>query len=358
MLVNLATRFFNNSDTRRIITNFQYEVWKDAIREEMSSLGIPVVLQDDVITLIKPMNLEVTNWMEDHDEIISENQECFLEFCFNADGTVDRIKTANLLIHSKRLSVTTRFMLACQYWSSWDVLTFFKKLRKREKFQIKKKYSKVNKKLNQHEENVLKWIELYDEDCISESQPWGWCYEYFNWTDVSLQSRLLDDLPEEYCKILLDETFEEMDKEHIGRFCLSRMSADHREQLLIRFPLKVLRIYLFWPPYHYFLDAVSKVWNLLTEKHFTCLLHIIICQKIVNLWEDFDYVYLLRQFWHRSPDRLKQCVKETNIFEILMEIVKHGFHPKNIPRYFLHKQCFTDNVVLCMEMTYDLVAIQ
>ncbi|GFY78040.1 hypothetical protein TNIN_92221 [Trichonephila inaurata madagascariensis] len=145
MLVKLTTQFFNNSDTRRIIIDFGDEVWQAAIREEISTLHIPLVLQEDIIAFIKPIRLEVSNWMEDHDGIFSKKQERSLEFCFNADGTVDRIKTADLLINSKRLSVPTRFVLACQYWSSWDVLTFFKKLRKRARLRIQKMYSKLRR---------------------------------------------------------------------------------------------------------------------------------------------------------------------------------------------------------------------
>ncbi|GFR23589.1 uncharacterized protein TNCT_574161 [Trichonephila clavata] len=119
------------------------------------------------------------------------------------------------------------------------------------------------------------------------------------------------------------------------------MSAGHREALLKRFPLKVLRTYLLWPNQRFFMDAVNKVWDRLPGNHFACLLHIIICQKIVELWKDFHYVNLLRQLWHRSPDHLKQYVEGTDIFEILMEILKNGvpcwLHPNDIPeKFFLH----------------------
>ncbi|GFV63881.1 uncharacterized protein TNCV_5138861 [Trichonephila clavipes] len=351
ILVKLAAGFINDSNTRIIINNFKEEVWKKAMREKVSTLDIPLTLQEEIIALIKPIKSEVNSWMEDHDGIFTTEQECSLRFCFSADGTVDRIKTADSLIHSKWLGARTRFVLACQYWSSWEVLTFFTKLPRTTKLQIQRKYSKINQKINEHEKNVAKWIELYEEGCISESPPLRWC-DYYICTTVSLQSHVLDDLWKEEFKCLLDEAFEDTNKVHVGRFCLSRMSADHHEQLLIRFPLKVLRIYLFWPCHHFFLDAANNVWDLLPGNHFACLLHIIICQKIVTLWKDFDYVDLLRQFWHRSPVHLKQCVEGTDIFKILMEIVKHGFHQKDVPRYFfLHKQCFVDNTILCKEMT-------
>ncbi|GFV54205.1 uncharacterized protein TNCV_1496821 [Trichonephila clavipes] len=124
------------------------------------------------------------------------------------------------------------------------------------------------------------------------------------------------------------------------------MSADRREVLLKRFPLKILRVYLLWPCHHFFLDAVNNVWDQLQGRHFIRLLHIIICQKIVELWKDFDYVNLLRQLWHRSPDHLKRSIEGTDIFEILMEILKNGFNPKDAPgNFFLHD--IYDNAIEC-----------
>ncbi|GFY68862.1 uncharacterized protein TNIN_467371 [Trichonephila inaurata madagascariensis] len=197
------------------------------------------------------------------------------------------------------------------------------------------KYSRANENLTEHEENVIKWIKHYTAGSIIRSEPWD------HFTDASLQSRRLDDLSEEDRESLLREVFEDTDKMHIGRFCLSRMSVDHREQLLALFPLKVLRIYLHRPYLHFFMDAANKVWDQLSGKNFTCLLDIIIHQKILELWTDFDYVGLLRQFWRRSPDHLKQYVKETDIFEILMEIVKNGFPLKDIPLRFFSEAPFS-----------------
>ncbi|GFY58826.1 uncharacterized protein TNIN_147731 [Trichonephila inaurata madagascariensis] len=337
-LVKVAAGFLSDSDTRRIINDFKEKVWKKALREEMSGLGIPLTLHEEIIPLIKPIKLDVDYWIKDHNGIFTTEQECSLEFFFNGDGTVDRIKTADSLIYSEWLSVTTRFVLACEYLSRRDILTFFKNLPEAERNKILHEYSEGNKELNKHEEKVVQWITHYKEGCISESQPSG-CNRYrYNWTDVSVQSRLLDDLSKEDCNILLDALFESTKEMHVGRFCLSRMSADHREQLLTRFPAKVLSIYLFRPYHNFFLDAADKVWDLLPENHFICLIHVIIYSKIFALWSDFDYVELLRQFWQRSPDHLKLCVEGICISEILRKTIKHGWHVK---QHLRHRSFFS-----------------
>ncbi|GFY78035.1 uncharacterized protein TNIN_92171 [Trichonephila inaurata madagascariensis] len=356
--VKLVTDFINDCDTRKIITHSEDEIWKKAIKEKTSAFHIPLTLEEDIIALIKPIESEVFDWMEDHDGIFTTEQKYSLKFCFNADGTVDRVKTADSLIHSKWLDEKTRFVLACQYLSSMDILSFFKKMNSSVRLLFLLQYSKANENFNAFEENVVRWVQQYKAKHMFESKSMCWCPIWFNWTSASLQSRLLDHLLEDDCIVFLDHVFENTNKVHLARFCMFRMSVEYREDLLKRFPLKVLRIYLSWPCHHFFLDAANKVWDLLPGNHFFCLLHIIICQKIVDLWEDFDYVELLRQFWRRSPDHLKQCVEGTDIFEILMEIVKHGFHQKDAPRhFFLHANGYY-NVARCDYLIYKIIKHQ
>ncbi|GFY67794.1 hypothetical protein TNIN_206551 [Trichonephila inaurata madagascariensis] len=172
--VNLAAQFMNDLDTRQIIICTKYEIWSEIIRKETSALCIPLTLQEDIIASIKPIKSEICNWLYDHNGIFTKKQEDSLKFCFNADGEVDRDKTADLLIHSEGLGVRTRFVLACQYWSSWNVLAFFKNLQDFEREQILYKYSTANEDLNLYEKNAVQWIKDYKEGSIIKSR--SWCY--------------------------------------------------------------------------------------------------------------------------------------------------------------------------------------
>ncbi|GFY52838.1 hypothetical protein TNIN_412721 [Trichonephila inaurata madagascariensis] len=138
------------------------------------------------------MALEVENWRADHNGIFTMIQELSLRFRFHADGTVDRIKTADSLICSKGLDDDTSFVLACQYWSVDDVFTCFVEMLNTIKnhTQILCKYSRENKYLNEHEKNVLKWIHHLRAGSSLRFQPWD------NFIYASLQSRRLNDLSE------------------------------------------------------------------------------------------------------------------------------------------------------------------
>ncbi|GFU94612.1 transposable element Tcb2 transposase [Trichonephila clavipes] len=104
--------------------------------------------------------------------------------------------------------------------------------------------------------NVVQWVQDYKEGRINEARRW--CYQYYNWNYASLQSHLLDDLTEEERQSVIDNTFENSDRMRNSHFCVFRMSPDHREDLLKRFSLLVLGIYLLWLNQIFFLDAVNK----------------------------------------------------------------------------------------------------
>ncbi|GFQ74279.1 hypothetical protein TNCT_392431 [Trichonephila clavata] len=74
-------------------------------------------------------------------------RELLLDFYFNPDGTVDRVKTADLFVHSEEFDVQTRFVVACQYWSKSEVLAFLKNLHESAREQILHKYSTSNENL-------------------------------------------------------------------------------------------------------------------------------------------------------------------------------------------------------------------
>ncbi|GFQ97189.1 hypothetical protein TNCT_169911 [Trichonephila clavata] len=78
----------------------------DKERRRLSAFDIPFTLKDEIIALLKPMALEVENWRLDHKGIFTTKQELTLKFCFNADGTVNKIKTAHSLIRKTGLGAS------------------------------------------------------------------------------------------------------------------------------------------------------------------------------------------------------------------------------------------------------------
>ncbi|GFR21039.1 hypothetical protein TNCT_321581 [Trichonephila clavata] len=171
ILVELAAGFVNDYDTRKIINHSEEEIWKKVIRERISAFHIPLTLNEKLIALIKSMAIEVAIWRSDHIRIITTEQEWSLKFCFNVDGTVDLVKTANLLIHSEGLDMETRFILVCRYWSLCDVIAFFENLPESARQQILHKYSTSN----EEDDFVMKWIlKIVEQERIIRFILWKW----------------------------------------------------------------------------------------------------------------------------------------------------------------------------------------
>ncbi|GFY46702.1 uncharacterized protein TNIN_125861 [Trichonephila inaurata madagascariensis] len=247
------------------------------------------------------------------------------------------------MIHSDCLDEKTRFVLACQYLSRWNVFSFFRDMHSSTKKLFIDEYLMENGDRNIHEKNVETLI------ISRKSRP-------FLWTSVSIQSGLLDNESAEYRESILEHVFENTYKVHIARFCFPRLRADQREEFLILRPLKVLWIYLYWPYQKLFLDMANRVCQYLSGNQFHYLLHIIICQKIVALWKDFGYVNLLREFWQNSSDYLKENVDGTEILEIMKEILNNRLPANKVPRYFLlHETDVCENAIACEKMTSTLL---
>lgn len=143
--------------------------WQQLVREKVPSNNIPITLQDEIISLMISINVDVLNWMKDHESILTYQQLWLFKFCWKSDGTVDRIKTANSLIHSKYFDVHTRFVMACQYWKGWDILVFFENLHEYARRSILEEYSKETERRNAHEENVVEWVRMYTNRDLSFS---------------------------------------------------------------------------------------------------------------------------------------------------------------------------------------------
>ncbi|GFT97362.1 uncharacterized protein TNCV_243781 [Trichonephila clavipes] len=100
------------------------------------------------------------------------------------------------------------------------------------------------------------------------------------------------------------------------------------------------------------METLSVVWDVLPEKDFVFLLHVIICQKILMGWRDFNYVDLLRRVWDESPVRFKGYVQETNLFRVLTEILTNRFSQNSIPeRLLLHHEDVMRNAEICNKIT-------
>ncbi|GFY03525.1 uncharacterized protein TNCV_3211621 [Trichonephila clavipes] len=330
--------------------------WEHLIKRKLPSSDYPIDVQNQIAAVMRPINFEIVQWTNAHKDIF---QDCFpkkIHICWKSEGTIDHLRTADLLIKSQELSLETRFVLACQYWTWEAILEFWKTLSASHQFDIFYDYTDVGKNPEQHLENVARWIKVFQCKISLDtpvSKVWSRMLVRSN---VSIWSRAFDQLPFFYKQILLMRVFFIRVNIPLARICLSRMTPEEQIRMLQLYPYHVLRIYLFWPSQTSFSDAAATVKDTLSNRSFLYLIHIMICQKILLGWRDSDYADLLRRFWRESPERCREYVKGDAIFEILMAILEDkefcSSLRRDVPqRYLIHKTTLFKNAIKCVNMS-------
>lgn len=360
-IANFALYLYYNSQTYKLESKYKTylyllpeEKWEPLIKQKLPPTEYTAILRDEITAAIRPISFELGQWYKAHRHIFREEfPQRFTVIC-KSDGTVEQLKTADLLIQSQYLKLETRFVLACQYWN-WDaILEFWNTLPAFEQDNIRQKYAEEVTNAIKPIQNVAIWLQMlgcrnHTQSCSCRS----WSLSLFR-GNVTIWNRTFEQIPPFYKQIILKRLFLYCVSIPIGRRCLSRMNANERAYVLQLHPYQVLRIYLFWPLQPLFIDDAPKVMDKLSNTSLLHLIHILICQKILPGWRDSNYVDLLRKFWRESHVCCKEYVMKDQIFEILTIILEgKGFRtPLGVPqRYLIHGGTVFKNAELCASIS-------
>ncbi|GFR28712.1 uncharacterized protein TNCT_480321 [Trichonephila clavata] len=354
--VKIATVVFSDPVIRGFenLWGSSEEHWGKYVREKFPK-DFPTELQENIVALMRPMSYEVENWMKEHENILDDDVEEF-SFYWKGDGTIDRMKTINTLIESKHLPIGFRFVLACNYLLDEDVFCVWNDM----PTGIQKKF-------------LNSGVRRYNFGQVTERNTGIWCAWYKNkyekllgtkfelgiapygWDDLSVQGNLPLKLPLEERFQMLSTILDRCNDSYIHRICYFKMNTDQQMEALKIHPYHVLKSFLIWPGQSLFVQMAKQTWDYLPKWHYSCLLHIMICQKILLNWKDYNYVELLQNFWNESPDDFKEYTKTYDaIFEPLMLVITSGYSAVPVLRkkYLLHqKKNFEKNAVVCYDKT-------
>ncbi|WP_353274478.1 hypothetical protein [Wolbachia endosymbiont (group A) of Ennomos erosarius] len=139
-LVKIATMLWNQDDTRALTARFYFrslilserqKEWQeieDKVIEKVPELLLPEPLNKKVLNFIKPIGLEILKWREYHDQNSYLGIDLPNELYWTPQGTVDKKKTAEVLIKDESLDITRRYRLACIYYLEDDILQLWNKI--------------------------------------------------------------------------------------------------------------------------------------------------------------------------------------------------------------------------------------
>ncbi|KAF8792638.1 hypothetical protein HNY73_004210 [Argiope bruennichi] len=276
--------------------------WKrlmDKAKEKVSEIPVPPPLHQCILALIKPISLEMARWKYDHFKILGDNfdfQSCRLFWM--PEGIIDRQKTARE-INSRWKYMHRKTLFHGIFW--------FARLQK---------------------DGVTYWSELVHK-LVNHLYPSTFC----NYQKNPLWLRyFFDKLTSKEKKQCIEFTVNNTFKDHDNfRFCISQLNEEQREAVFKENPLRLLRFLLDWPYQSLFSEAAEQMWKYLQKRDFRYLLHFIIYNRIVADWYDFDYINLIKDFWHQSPTHFKDYIRNDLIYEPLKMVISHDL-TKRFPK--------------------------
>ncbi|KAL7636519.1 UNVERIFIED_CONTAM: hypothetical protein RMT77_013294 [Armadillidium vulgare] len=280
-----------------------------------------------------------------------------LKFCqdfirtshFTTLGNIDEKAAAKDLVNDLSLNLVLRFKIACYYYMEDSIIILWPQLPDMkpavydkydaEPFHIWSEYLEKKEKFSTSE-SELKTINNLFHSQIEHSQnsttnlsAIKYCYEiekyrhhhiisypsnkkkvfscnyityptkYFERFESSFHELLISRDLEEKCNIIAFY-FSEMAKGNLSNFTRNEEAQNGLRYLLI------------WPNQHLFMIAADLLFQYLNpDKYFELLIDIVSLIEDPDFGNTFDYRYLLKEFWTKSPYHLKKYVidRETGI---------------------------------------------
>lgn len=343
-LIKIAVTLWNQDDIRALMAKFYFpllgserrEKWQeieDKVIEKVLQLPQPGPLKEKILSFIRPIGLQILKWLEYHRE------NCYFciklpnELCWTPQGTVDKKKTAGMLIKDENLDITRRYKLACIYCLENDIPELWNKIPENRR---KSFYSEEDPRKVRQQELVVLWT--YDikgevarmENMIErrlqrKCPPCQYAFGYAAVggnkaaTEYFLQKLTHEERKESLaryagyvanrrCDSASNRT--DLPKEHYADvlcFLLSQMDEEQQIEVFKSHPYEVLKCLLDWPWQSLFMDTANLMWDFLSEEDYDLLLRIIV-DKVIDGYKDCDYQKLFGEFWQQSPNAHKRYV--------------------------------------------------
>ncbi|GFS41150.1 uncharacterized protein NPIL_381431 [Nephila pilipes] len=242
-LTKIAIHIYNENDFNALFRGsperlrfLLAEEWVPILKRKLTSLKLPLILQKEVILLIRPLSNEIDEWKLDHFSIMEcSSLDPPIEYVWKGKGKIDRLKTAASYIQREIYDLSKRFRMACVYWFQEEAKQLWKKMPEttRRKFSI----CLVLPLSCPWRRAVNDWIALIESEIVdwrkySFSFPISWyCQD-----SVIIQGNLLQQLSPQDRSDMLKNMMKKKIPIRTKSFCLSQLNV--RRAL----PLKLCKI--------------------------------------------------------------------------------------------------------------------
>ncbi|GBO14825.1 hypothetical protein AVEN_19376-1 [Araneus ventricosus] len=312
-----------------------YKFWKRIemkAAEKVSSL--PTSLQTRVVKFIRPIDLETIKWTSDHANLLKLGSTYTYKSIlrWKTVGTIDRTQTAMKFSQNKNFDPETRFNMACTYFLEDEVLALWHG----DEVLDRKRLSR-----NGRNAAVRFWVKRLKEGSCRK-RPWKDMIDgYFQILSVrrsDIRLRVSCFFPylswegkKNYVRNLLCSNIARAYSDDL-RLCMHAMDEAERVELFSEYHVHWLYYCLEWPFQSLFIDLANQLWSHINADKFHAVLFHIIRFSILRGLECFDYVGLLKEFWHDSPDAFKENImKRKKSFKVITEILNYDEKNASLP---------------------------
>lgn len=345
-LINIAVSLWNQHDIRALVKKFfsnspglrasdsvmrgKCREIENRVLENMLQLTMPTCFKEKISSYIQTIGLQIFIWMRYHLSYCQIDLDLPNEFSWTPHATIDKTKTAEVLISDDSIDVATRFKLACIYCLEDDI----RKLWNQVPDCLKEHFYYVEDPYVVLQMELVEFWALYingENDCIRRiarrrlnrvCSPFQYAFESAAYsgskvaTEYFLQKPSqrkalrvalnVSKVPHEFKPSINDDSPKEYNSEVLC-FLLSKLNEEELVQLFRQRPLQVLYCCLDWPWQSFFLEMASRVWNFLHRRNHHFVLTIIL-SKIRSGYKDYNYKKLFWDLWEQMSDSDKNYI--------------------------------------------------
>ncbi|CAL1287192.1 unnamed protein product [Larinioides sclopetarius] len=283
--------------------------------DKISTLIMTSEFQMKVKHLILNIIHEFWLWKQSLQNYLDINKLKNIRPFWSQQLTIDRAKTARILIETTNFDATVCFLLACKYCFFDDALNLWSNMTAEQKTAF------VSVRGIQRYFPLEVWIrdsEQSRRDVVSFSN-------FLETHQIPLDEHVISLIlstksPAEQTEVLLTvatNTSLYTFQPDFKLKCLQKLDKELQEEILKTQPLNVLRCLLTWPFESNFLAVADTVWNHLSPRNFCHILETFIFTLESYEWQNLKLAEILKSFWAESPESLKDYARRFHVFEPL-----------------------------------------
>ncbi|GBN27101.1 hypothetical protein AVEN_104739-1 [Araneus ventricosus] len=268
-------------------------------------LVIPMSLRKGILEAVERVEREIMEWIQQHERKVPRHYyygKC--TFFWRSDGTINREKTAQEIVHNQNVDIGARFEIACMYCLVKSIQTLWAVLEANgETESYERPYHKSYCNAMVH--FWVRWLregaQFHWTQAAHEYLSFRMFVVYPNGSEPSFSTLFRMLMPGDRCKFFKDLFLCDTDD---LRFCLYTVTNKEQEEIMKLHAYKVLQIHTVWPLASLFLEIAEKSWKFLSHYSFYQMLH-----YLLDLRDNIDYdyyEYLAVEFWNISPDHFKE----------------------------------------------------